>query len=162
QAATLPGFDRPLWLRDARAGVRAGVELLPAASPTLLPVGLHASGAPATVELARGRQAWRYPAMRSDGVPQVVYAAPTTKGIATLGCLGVSGGLAERACKQLAVAVTVPGARRLAPGQRAAFFSRLAPTVAGLEAARTKGADALDAATRPAAQALAAEGVARA
>ena len=99
---------------------------------------------------------------RTDAVPQVVYAAPTTKGIATVGCLGVSGSVAERACKQLAVALTVPGARRLAPEKRAAFFSRLPATVAGLEAARVKGTDALDAATRPAAQALAAEGLARA
>ena len=50
-ATTLAGFNRPLWLRDPHAGLRAGVELLPAASPTLLPVGLQASGAPSTVEL---------------------------------------------------------------------------------------------------------------
>ena len=147
RSTTLAGFHRPLWLRDPHAGLRAGVELLPAASPTLLPVGLHASGAPSTVELGHGRQAWRYQVARTDAVPQVVYAAPTTKGIATVGCLGVSGSVAERACKQLAVALTVPGARRLAPEKRAAFLSRLPATVAGLEAARVKGTDALDAAT---------------
>jgi hypothetical protein len=162
RATTLAGFHQPLWLRDPHAGLRAGVELLPAASPTLLPVGLHASGAPSTVELGQGRQAWRYQVARTDAVPQVLYAVPTTKGIATVGCLGVSGSVAERACKQLAVALTVPGARRLAPEKRAAFFSRLPATVAGLEAARVKGIDALDVATRPAAQALAADGLARA
>jgi hypothetical protein len=161
-ATTLSGFDQPLWLRHAGAGVNAAVELLPAAAPTLLPVGVQASGAPQTVELASGRQAWRYRVERSDGVPLVFYAAPTTKGIATVGCLNVSGSTAERACRAVAVAVTVPGSHRLAPGERAAFLSRLPATVASLDSARTKGARALDAASLPAAQALAADGLARA
>jgi hypothetical protein len=158
----LAGFDHPLWLGNSRADAHAAVELSPAASPTLLPVGLHASGGPATVQLGRGKQAWRYRLLRPDGVPVVLYAIPTTKGIETVGCLGVSGQAAERACSTVASAVTVPGARRLEPGPRAAFFSRLPVTVASLGAARAGGVRALDAATRAAGQALAADRLARA
>ncbi len=160
-AGSLPGFDRPLWLRDAPAGVRAAVELLPAGSPTLLPVGLQASGAPAMVALGQGRRAWRYGVVRSDSVPLAVYAVPTTKGVATVGCLG-SGRPAERACQALATALTAPGARQLDPGANAAFLIRLPATVAVLDTARAKGTHALKQARRPAAQAAAADGLARA
>ena len=160
-AGSLPGFDRPLWLRDAPAGARAAVELLPAASPTLLPVGLQASGAPAMVALGQGLRAWRYGVLRFDSVRLAVYAVPTTKGIATVGCLG-SGRRADRACQALATALTVPGARQLNPGANAAFLIRLPATVAVLDKARARGTRALKKARRPAAQAAAADGLARA
>ena len=147
---------RPLWLRDAPAGARAAVELLPAASPTLLPVGLQASGRPRRGELGQGRVA--LPDRDAHAVPGLVYVAPTTKGIATVGCLGCRR-LAERACHTLASALTVPGARQLEPGQRP-------PSSSGCRPCRPRrgpreGQRALDAAPAPA-QAAAADGLARA
>ena len=56
----------------------------------------------------------------------------------------------------------VPGARWLEPGGSAAFFSLLSTTVARLDAARAKGGRALAAASRPTAQAIAADALARA
>ena len=161
-AADLSAFDQAVWLIDGQTRVRAAVALLPAASPSLLPVGLDATGTPETVQLGRRGRAWRYRATSSDGIPLVVYAAPTTKGVATVGCLRVSGGEAERSCRAVAEALTVPGSRRLEPGQRAALFTQLPNTVAGLDAARAKGLRALETARRSTGQALAAKSLARA
>jgi hypothetical protein len=161
-AAPLSGFHQPLWLRSSGTGVTAAVELLPAASPTLLPAGLHATGAPSVLQLRPDHMAWRYRLSRSDDVTEILFAVPTTKGIVTVGCLDVTGGAAETACRALAFSITVPGSRRIEPNQRAAFFSRVPATVAQLQAARTTGLRAFDAATQPVAQAQAADGLARA
>ena len=160
--ADLSAFDHAVWLIDGRTRVRAAVALLPAASPSLMPVGLNATGTPETVQLGQRGRAWRYRATSSDGIPLVVYAAPTTKGVATVGCLRVSGRGPERSCRAVAEALTVPGSRRFEPGQRAALLTQLPSTVAGLDAARAKGLRALDAARRSTGQAIAAESLARA
>ena len=56
----------------------------------------------------------------------------------------------------------MPSARRLELGKRAALFSALPAAVSRLEAARTQGGRALQAATSPTAQGLAADELARA
>jgi O-antigen ligase len=163
-AATVPGFNRPLGLRNTSEDLRASVERLPATSPTLLPAAFlqtlkTAPERPDLVRLASGRDAWRYRFPQADGSVTVLYAAPTTTGIATVACLSPidAGG-----CEALASAVTVPGTRGLEPGPSAAFYSRLPAAASDLDAARAKGAREFDAATRSTAQAAAADRLARA
>ncbi len=163
-AATVPGFDRPLGLSNPGEGLRAAVERLPATSPTLLPAAFlgalgRAPDRPETVRLASGHGAWRYRFPQDDGSVLVLYAAPTTTGIATVACRGPidAGG-----CEALASAVTVPRSRALEPSASTAFFMRLPTAVTDLDAARTKGMGELAAATRPRGQALAADGLAQA
>ena len=91
-----------------------------------------------------------------------MYAAPTTSGVATVACTAPIDTSIPRGCTALAAAVTVPGARPLAPGASAAFYSRLPATVTDLDAARKAGVQKLAAAKRARAQALAATGLARA
>jgi len=163
-AATIPGFNRPLGLRNTGEDLRGAVERLPATSPTLLPAAFlqtleSAPERPDMVRLGSGHDAWRYRFPQDDGSVTVVYAAPTTTGIATVACLSPidAGG-----CEALASAVTVPRSHALEPGTSAAFHSRLPAAASDLDAARTKGVRELDAATRSTGQAAAAAGLTRA
>jgi hypothetical protein len=155
-AAAIPGFKRPLGLRNEVEGLRAALELLPAASPSLMPAALGA-GSPERVELRSGYEAWRY---RSDGAGRVAFALPTTTGIATVACVGATD--VARRCQRLASSVVVPDSRPLDLSRRAALFSRLPELVPGLNAERARGLDALRSATRATAQAAAADRLARA
>ena len=88
---TAPGFSRPLALRNSDDGLRATVERLPATSATLLPAAFlrtlgSAPGQPEVVRLSGGRQAWRYRFPATDGSMTLMYAAPTTSGVATVAC----------------------------------------------------------------------------
>ena len=163
-AATVPGFDHPLGLRNVGEGMHAAVERLPATSPTLLPAAFlrtleRPPERPDLVRLGSGHDAWRYRFTRADGSATVVYAAPTSTGIATVACVGpIDGG----GCEALASAVAVPRARALAPSASAAFFIRLPAVVADLDATRTEGLSELAAATRASGQARAADRLARA
>jgi hypothetical protein len=166
-AAAISGFSRPLGLQNAAEGLSAAVERLPATSATLLPVASlttpkAALERPDDIRLASGQRAWRYRLQRNDGSVLVLYAAPTTGGIATVACASPAVTAVPRGCDVLASAVAVPGSQPLEPGTSAAFFSRLPATIADLEAARTKGTRELSAATRATAQAAAADGLARA
>jgi O-antigen ligase len=163
-AATVPGFKRPLGLRNTGEDLHAAVERLPAGSPTLLPAAFlqtlkSAPERPDLVRLGHGHDAWRYRFPLQYGSQLVLYAVPTTTGIATVACMSPidAGG-----CEALASAVTVPRSRALEPGTSAAFYSRLPAAVSDLDAARTKGTRELAAATRATAQAAAADGLARA
>jgi hypothetical protein len=162
-----PGFVHPLGLQNSDAGLRASVERLPATSATLLPPAfLHsldgAPDRPAVVTLGAGRQAWRYRIPGQDSSMTIVYAAPTTSGIATIACTSPLDASVPRACDALARTVTVPGSRALEPSTSAAFFTRLPTAVTDLDAARAKGSEELSVAALPADQALAADGLARA
>lgn len=166
-AAAVPGFSRPLGLRNAGEGLRAAVERLPATSATLLPLAFvrtlkTAPERPDVIRLASGQQAWRYRFPQNDGSVLVLYAAPTTSGVAAVACVRPSDAGVLRGCDALATAVAVPGSRPLEPGTSAAFFSRLPATVSNLDAARTKGARELSAATSSTGQAAAAAWLARA
>jgi O-antigen ligase len=163
-AAPVPGFDRPLGLRNPGAGLRASVERLPATSPTLLPAAFlrtlkRAPERPDMVRLWSGHDAWRYRFPQDDGSVTVFYAAPTTAGIATVACLSPIDAVG---CEALASAITVPRSRALEPSASAAFFIRLPTAVTELDTARTNGMSELAAATRARAQALAAADLARA
>ena len=131
------------------------MERLPATSATLLPAAYvktlaSAPDKPAVVRLAAGAQAWRYRFPGRDGSMTLLYAAPTTSGIATVACTTPIDTSVPRACEALAGAVSVPGSRPLEPSTSAAFFSALPAAVKDLDAARTKGVDELKGATRAA------------
>jgi hypothetical protein len=167
EAATVPGFSRPLGVGSPREQLSAVIERLPATSPTLLPAALvhteAAAGArPELVRLAPGQHAWRYRFLHADGTVRIVIAAPTTAGVATMACLSRAHSGVPPGCQALASAITVPGSRPLPPGARAAFFSRLRAEVSDLEAARATGVEKLSGATRPRGQARAAAALARA
>lgn len=166
-AAAVSGFGRPLGVQNAAGGLSAAVERLPATSTTLLPVGFLTSlkaapPRPDDIRLASRQRVWRYRVHRNDGSMLVLYAAPTTGGVATVACVSPTVAAVPRGCNVLASAVAVGGAQLLEPGTSAAFFSRLRATVAGLEAARTQGMRELSAAIRSSAQAAAANRLARA
>jgi hypothetical protein len=156
----LAGFSHPLWLRNKAAKIDAAVELQPAVSPTLLPAGPRPVGAP-RVQRVGAHVAWRYRIETSSGAPAIFFVAPTTSGVVTVGCVDAVGGASERACRGLASAVAISGARRLELGQNAAFLSALPDVVGKLNTARDKGQHALTAATGHTAQANAARDLAR-
>ncbi len=166
-AAAISGFSHPLGLKYAGDGLSAAVQRLPATSATLLPAAFLATlkaapERPDDLRLASGQRAWRYRFQRRDSSVLVLYAAPTTGGVATVACSIPAIAPGTRSCDALVSTVTVPGSQPLEPGRRAAFFSRLPAIVEKLEAARTKGTRELSAAARSSAQAAAAEGLARA
>ena len=166
-ATAVPGFSRPLALRNSDEGLRATVERLPATSATLLPAAFlktlaSAPGRPEVVRLSGGRQAWRYRFPATDGSMTFMYAAPTTTGVATIACTAPIDASIPRGCTALAAAVTVPESQPLEPGASAAFYSRLPSVVTDLDASRDKGIAQLRAAKRARGQALAADGLARA
>ena len=167
EPAMVPGFSRPLFLNNAHERLSGVVERLPATSTTLLPLAFDQALPAArerreSVRLASGQRAWRYRVSQADGLPIVVYAAPTTSGVATVACMRSTEGGVPRGCDALANALTVPGSLPLDPGASAAFFSRLPATVEQLEAARSTGMRELSAAKRAAEQAAAADGLVRA
>src|SRR3954452_10968221 len=165
EAPAIAGFSHPLGVRDAKASVRATVELLPVLAPTLLPPALSeavggASARPEILRLSSGAWAWRYSDAQNPSAP-VVIVTPTTKGIATVGCVG-GGSATAQACAALAGGVAVPGARRLAPSHAAAFFVRAPSTLTDLNRVRESRGGDLTRARRAAAQAAAADDLARA
>ena len=156
----LAGLAHALWLRDDAAKIDAALELRPAVSPTPLPAGLRPVGAPSVQQLG-AHAAWRYRTETSTGTPAIFFVAPTTKGIATVACVGAVAGSSERACRALASAVALSGAQRLELGQSAAFLSALPAVIRELNTARDRGQRALTAATSHTAQASAAGDLAR-
>jgi hypothetical protein len=166
-AATVHGFSRALELVNEGHRLSAVVEQLPATSATLLPVALErmlppTRTRPEVVQLASGPRAWRYRLPGEDGSTTVLYAAPTTSGVATLACVSPSESGVPRGCEALVRTLTVPGSKPLALGPSAAFYSRLAAAVGDLDTARSKGMRELFAATRAKGQAAAAEELVRA
>ena len=142
RAVTVPGFSRPLSLKNTRERLSAVVERLPASSATLVPVAFEQARPTAgerreVVRLSPGQPAWRYRVAHENGSATVLYAAPTTSGVATVACLVPTGAGVPRGCETLAKAITVPGSVPLELGTSVAFYTRL-PTVAReLEVARS-------------------------
>ena len=167
QAAAVPGFSRPLRLKNTRERLTALVERLPASSASLLPVTFD-DGRPSVgdgrevVSLSAGQLAWRYRRGRPDGSATLLYAAPTTSGVATVACVAQSGAGVPPGCETLAKAITVPGAVPLELGASAAFYTRLPAAAKALEAARSTLMRDLAAATSASGQAAAADGLVRA
>ena len=165
--ASVPGFRRPLELRNRRERLTARLERLPATSFTLLPVAFVStlkavSRRPDVVRLAAGQPAWRYSFRTPDGPVTVIYVAPTTSGVATVSCSSPREARVPRACAELADAVTLPRSRPLDPESSGGFYSRVPAAVADLKGARARSMRALAGARRPPGQAAAAESLARA
>ena len=167
QALTVPGFTRPLSLKNTRERLSAVVERLPASSATLVPVAFQQARPTAAeqrdvVRLSSGQPAWRYRVAHENGSATVLYTAPTTSGVATVACLVPIGAGVPRGCETLAKAITVPGSVPLELGTSVAFYTRL-PTVAReLEVARSIGMRDLVVARSATAQAAAADRLVRA
>jgi hypothetical protein len=167
QATPVPGFSRPLALKNAGDGLTAVVERLPASSATLLPAAFAKAWPAAAanrevVSLGPGQAAWRYRVADQSGSATVLYAAPTTTGIATMACMAPADERVPHGCDTLAKAITVPGSVSLQLGPNVAFFTRLPATARQLEAARTLGMRNLYAAKGASGQAAAADGLVRA
>ena len=167
KAAMVPGFSRPLFLDNGSERLSVVVERLPATSATLLPLAFE-KALPAArerrerVRLASGQPAWRYRVAQAGGSAILLYAAPTTTGVATVACMSPTAAGLPRRCKALADAITVPGSLPLDLSASAAFYSRLPAAVKRLEAARSTGLRELSAANSAAGQAAAADGLVRA
>jgi hypothetical protein len=167
EAATVPGFSRPLSLKNARERATAVVERLPASSPTLLPVGFEKARPTAAerrqvVSLGSGQPAWRYEVPEDNGPATVLYVAPTTGGVTTVACVASAGAGVPPGCEALANAITAPGSVPLELGANVAFHSRLSDAAKELEAARSTGMRDLSAARSATGQAAAADGLVRA
>lgn len=164
QAAAVPGFSRPLRLKNTREKLSALVERLPALSASLLPLAFENAQPSAAErrELGPGQPAWRYRVARANGSATILYAAPTTSGVATLACVAPTDAGVPRGCEALAKAITVPGSVPLELGTSAAFYTRLPVAAKELEAARSMGMRELSAARSAAGQAAAADGLVRA
>ena len=167
RAVTVPGFSRPLSLKNTREKLSAVVERLPASSATLVPVAFQQARPTAdehrdVVRLSSGQPAWRYRVEHANGSATVLYTAPTTNGVASVACLVPTGAGVPRGCETLAKAITVPGSVPLELGTSVAFYTRL-PTVAReLEVARTIAMRDLVVARSATAQAAAADRLVRA
>jgi hypothetical protein len=167
RAATVPGFSRPLSLKNARERLTALVERLPASSASLLPVAFETARPTAgerreVVRLGPGQPAWRYRVAHKSGSTIVLYAGPTSSGIATVACVVPTDAGVPSGCDKLAKAITVPGSVPLELGPNVAFYSRLGDAARELEAARSTGMHDLAAARSATGQAAAAEGLVRA
>ena len=142
------------------------VERLPASSATLLPLAFERARVNAgerreVVELGKGQRAWRYRVADGNRSATVLYAAPTTSGVATVACEVPAGAGVPRACGTLAKAITVPGSAPLALATGVAFYTGLPAVAKKLDAARTAGMRDLSAARSAAGQAAAAGRLAR-
>ena len=122
-----------------RARMRAAVELLPAASPTLLPVGLPAaSGRPRRSSWARPAGV-ALPGWRAPSGPAGRLRGTHDQGHRDGRLPRVLARVAERLAERSRSRSRFPGPAVWSSGKSAAFFSRLPTTVARLEAARAKG-----------------------
>jgi hypothetical protein len=161
RVAAVPGFRRPLTLKNAGQGVAAVVERLPPSSASLLPLAFqkarpNAGEGREVVELGRGQRAWRHRVADGNRSATVLYAAPTTSGVATMACQVPAGAGVPRACDTLAKSITVPASAPLELGTGAAFFIGLPAVARKLDAARSARMRDLSAARSAAGQAAAA------
>ena len=92
----------------------------------------------------------------------MLYAAPTTSGVATVACVVPTDAGVPRGCETLAKAITVPGSVPLELGTSVAFYTRLPAAARELEDARRTGMHDLAAAKSATGQAAAADGLVRA
>jgi hypothetical protein len=136
-----PGFGdaKALFVRSWNAQV--AVALLPPTSPSLLPPPLAASarrpGAPAPLVVRAGRvRAYHYALVLGNARVVDVYAAPTTRGTATITCSGILYMPAE--CDLAVSAVRLARGSFLPLSADAAFLEALPAVVARLNATRAR------------------------
>ncbi len=135
----IPGFGgaRTLFVRSWSAHV--AIALLPPASASLLPPALAAArpaGAPPPLEVRAGRvRAYHYVVVVGDDRVIDVYAAPTTRGTATVACSRILSMPGD--CDLAVPALRLARGSFLPLGPDAAFLEALPAAVAALNAKRT-------------------------
>jgi hypothetical protein len=167
--ASIPGFGSVphVMLVEELSKVRLAAAVLPPASPTLLPAALleRLESRPPTPDRVRlgGRlPAYFYRDLSVPGLPGrlAVFAVPTTVGIATVACLGVTYSLEE--CAQVADSLRLTAGEALRLDADAAFQLRLGPQIRAVDAARERGRRQLSTARSPREQAEAATSISKA
>jgi hypothetical protein len=133
------GDARTLFVRSWNA--RVAVALLPPTSPSLLPPPLAAAarrpGAPAPIVVRAGRvRAYHYALVLGNARVVDVYAAPTTRGTATVTCSGIVYMPAE--CDLAVSALRLARGSFLPLGADAAFLEALPAVVARLNTTRAR------------------------
>ena len=146
--------DEPGQVRAGIAGAAEGAALLPAAFERLL------EGEPRGEVVRLGRyDALRYRNVphRTAGARMTLYAVPTSRGVATIVCLGplVGPGALAR-CESVATTLRLRGAQPQALGPTERYGAAVRRALVRLDRARSTGRDALASARRPAGQAEAA------
>jgi hypothetical protein len=116
------------------------------------------------VRLDSGQRAWRYAFLRRGAADSmlVVWAVASSRGVATVACLGTRAAAAPAGCEAIARSLRWRGPAALDPDPSAAFWGRLPAVVTDLQAARASGRAALAAAAHARAQATAAAALATA
>ncbi len=146
--------DEPGQVRAGIAGAAEGAALLPAAFERLL------EGEPRGEVVRLGRyDALRYRNVphRTAGARMTLYAVPTSRGVATIVCLGpLVGPSALARCESVATTLRLRGAQPQALGPTERYGAAVRRALVRLDRARSTGRDALASARRPAGQAEAA------
>jgi protein kinase-like protein len=142
------------------AGARATAGMARGSGPTLLPASFRSRLAevPSPDDPVRlgNADALRYTGLAPEGLDgtATVYAAPTSRGVATVACVAPRGArdfLAD--CEQVAATLELAGARPYPLGPSEQYARLLAGTTRALERSRADGARRLRAARTPDAQA---------
>ena len=165
----IPGikFSQPIVLAAATGPgeqERAIAGMVEASGPTLLPSAFlkrldREPGRTDPVRLGK-LQAYRYSGLEPKGFRRALtlYAAPTSRGVATVACTSAPSGGAPflRDCEEAATTLSLSGAKALPLGPSAAYADRLGRALRDLDAGLKAGAKKLRAADTPSAQAAAA------
>jgi hypothetical protein len=173
-APAIPGlaFSQPLALAPTATGGASGERLVAgevsASGPSLLPPTFTStlSGAPPhpeTVQLGT-LEAYRYSGLSVRGLsgPLTLYTVPTSRGVATIACLGTATGTASAQCAQIAATLKLNGTTAFGLAPSPQYAAALHGVFATLHSAAGAGAASLRAATSAAAQAAAASQLAAA
>ena len=147
QAAAVPGFSRPLRLKNTRERLSALVERLPASSASLLPARsrrrdrARATAARSSASDA-GQPAWRYRRRAPEnGSATLLYAAPDDQRRRHRGLCGPRATPASRAAARRSRRRSrCPARCRSSLGRASAFYTRLPAAAKALEAARSTDA----------------------
>jgi hypothetical protein len=157
---SVPGLDPARTLQLNSVSTDVAIALVAPASPSLLPAQLDVgSRAPRVVRAGRVRAYHYVVALRANRVIDV-YAAPTTRGTATVACSSTVYELGE--CKAVVGALRLARGSFLAPTEHTALLERLPAVVAALNQRRAPLRARLATATTPEGGARAAERLAAA
>ncbi|MHB8693387.1 MAG: serine/threonine-protein kinase [Solirubrobacteraceae bacterium] len=167
-AASGVPFDTPVTLTapPPTAGTLTAGEISTATGPTLLPASLSAhvqGGLPASRPVGlRGLAAASYAGLRLAGQngTTTVYAVPNTAGVATIVCSSASASFMAD-CGRVAATLGLMGASAFPLGANAAYARGLSGELSGLQRSVKAPLAALGSARTPAAQAAAADQLAR-
>ena len=168
----VPGLElsQPIVLAPPTpAGARLETGETDGAGPTLLPGGFleRLETAPKRGDAVRlGRlQAYRYTDLSPEGAAGrvTIYAAPTTRGVATVACTApaAAGDAFDADCERVAGTLELTGGKPLALGPRQDYAKAMGEALGAADAAARPARRTLRAARTPAGQARAAVGLER-